>query len=81
MAKRGRPSLTHGWSACASKYLKPGTRPLLRYRSGEFTRHLAFRPVAANHFRVRFFVLSWKPLTVLEAGAFTPGCSARFLKR
>jgi len=37
MAKRGRPSLTHGWSACASKYLKPGTRPLLRYRSGEFT--------------------------------------------
>src|SRR6266478_2701593 len=37
MAKRGRPSLTHGWSVCASKYLKPGTRPLLRYRSGEFT--------------------------------------------
>ena len=37
MAKRGRPSLTHGWPACASKYLKPGTRPLLRYRSGEFT--------------------------------------------
>jgi hypothetical protein len=37
MAKRGRPSLTHGWPACASKYLKLGTRPLLRYRSGEFT--------------------------------------------
>src|SRR5260370_41610717 len=37
MARRGRPSLTHGWLACASKYLKPGTRPLLRYRSGEFT--------------------------------------------
>src|SRR5260370_33786055 len=55
MAKRGRPSLTHGWPACASKYLKPGTRPLLRYVAASSLRHLACRPVAANQLSSAIF--------------------------